>query len=68
MLPRKENRILALMAALLIVLGSLGVYAAEASAFRSTISQAEAIDANPSIVTADFGDGPSIPVMAGGPY
>lgn len=44
MLPRFQSIFLALMMALLIVLGTLGIYSAEASGFRSTMRDVEAYD------------------------
>jgi hypothetical protein len=44
MLPRFHSLFLALMMALLLVVGTIGIYTAEAAAFRSTIRDGEAID------------------------
>jgi len=44
MLPRFQSTFVALMMALLIILGTLGIYSAEASTFRTTMHDAEVYD------------------------
>jgi hypothetical protein len=44
MLPRLQTLFLALMTALLLILGTMGIFSAEASTFRSTMRDAEAYD------------------------
>ncbi len=44
MLPRFQSIFLALTIALLIVLGTLGIYSAEASTFRATMRDADTYD------------------------
>ena len=44
MLPRFQSIVLALMMALLLVLGALGIYSAEASNLRTTMHDADAYD------------------------
>lgn len=44
LLPRFQPVFLALMVALLIVLGTLGIYSAEASTFRATLRDADTYD------------------------
>jgi hypothetical protein len=44
MLPRFQSIFLALTMALLIVLGTLGIYSAEASTFRTTMRDADTYD------------------------
>ena len=66
MLPRLQTLFLALMTALLLILGTMGIFSAEASTFRSTMRDAEAYDQYTMIQATDFGsDGPTTP---GRPY
>jgi hypothetical protein len=51
MLPRFQSFLLALMMALLIIVGTLGIYSAEATSFRATMRAAETYD-NPSTTDA----------------
>ena len=56
MLPRFQSVILALMMALLIILGTLGIYSAEASSFRTTMRDAEVRDQFTTTDAHDPGD------------
>jgi hypothetical protein len=66
MLPRFHSLFLALMIALLLVVGTIGVYTAEAAAFRSTIREAQTFDQPAPVDAYDVGtDGPPMPSMPG---
>jgi hypothetical protein len=69
MLPRTQSYFLALTMALLIVLGTLGIYSAEASTFRTTMRDAEAYDQPTTISAYDDGSDDTLMVTAPGlPY
>ena len=68
MLPRTQSLFLALTAALLIVLGTFGIFAAEASSFRVIISDVQTygvvmpIDANdPGAAESEMATIPGLP-------
>ena len=56
MLPRFQSTFVALMMALLIILGTLGIYSAEASSFRATMRGAEVYDQSTMTDAYDPGD------------
>jgi len=69
MLPRFQSFFLALMIALLIILGTLGIYSAEASSFRSTMREAQAFDQPTTTDAYDPGLGDTLMVTSPGlPY
>jgi len=68
MLPKTQCLIFALTAALLIILGTFGIFSAEASSFRATISDVQSygvvrpIDANdPNLADPDMATIPGLP-------
>jgi hypothetical protein len=69
MLPRFQSIFLALMMALLIILGTLGIYSAEASSFRSTMRDAQAFDQSTTTDAYDPGFSDTLMVTSPGlPY
>jgi hypothetical protein len=69
MLPRFQSAFLALMVALLIVLGTLGIYSAEASSFRATMRDADTYDSSIHVDAYDPGASDTFMVTSPGvPY
>ena len=69
MLPRFQSIFLALTMALLIVLGTLGIYSAEASTFRTTMRDADTYDQFTDVHASDPGASATFMVTAPGvPY
>ena len=69
MLPRFQSTFLALMMALLIVLGTLGIYSAEASSFRATMRDADTYDSASHVNAYDPGAADTFMVtLPGVPY
>jgi len=69
MLPRLYRLLPALVIALLIVLGTLGIYSAEASTFRSTMREAQVYGQMTMTEATDF-DTDGVPMISspGQPY
>ncbi len=69
MLPRTQSYFVALTMALLIVLGTLGIYSAEASSFRTTMRDAEVYDQITTTSAYDDGSDDTLMVTSPGlPY
>jgi hypothetical protein len=69
MLPRFESLLMALMIALLLVAGTLGVYTAEASSYRSATGEARAYDQfTPVTAYNSVPEGSEIVAFPGLPY
>jgi hypothetical protein len=69
MLPRFQSAFFALVIALLIVVGTIGMYTAEASSFRSAITDAQAFDRGTPVETFYAGTGDTtMASMPGMPY
>jgi hypothetical protein len=69
MFPRFQAFFLALMVALLIILGTLGIYSAEASSFRTTMRDVQAFDQSATTDAYDFGTSDTFMVSSPGlPY
>ena len=59
----------ALMLALLIVLGTVGIYSTESSTFRSTIRETQAFDDSSNVQAVEYpGDGMPFAYSPGLPY
>jgi hypothetical protein len=66
MLPRFHSLFMALIVALLLVVGTLGIVSAEASAFRSTLRDAQTLDQASTVDAYDYAvDAQPMPWMAG---
>jgi hypothetical protein len=69
MLPRTQSFYLALMMALLIILGTLGIYSAQASSFRTTMRDAQVYEQLTTTNAYDDGSDDTLMVAAPGlPY
>jgi hypothetical protein len=69
MLPRHQSFFLALMMALLIIVGTLGIYSAEASSFRTTMRDAQVYDQLTTTNAYDDGSDDTLMVTSPGlPY
>jgi hypothetical protein len=69
MLPRFQSLFLALVMALIIILGTLGIYSAEASSFRATMHDAEVYDQFTTTNAYDDGSDDTLMVTSPGlPY
>jgi hypothetical protein len=69
MLPRFHSVFLALVVALLLIAGTIGVYSVEASTFRATMHEAQVIDQMTTTDAVDLGsDGPPMITSPGQPY
>jgi hypothetical protein len=68
MLPRTQSIAVALVAALLIILGTISMYSVEASSARYAHREAQAVDAASSLSAVELGADPATLAVPGMPY